>query len=73
MTTNLVSLTESKLRVLWSPQQISGWLRDECNIFISHESICVEKVNFINHVAKISKLAESLSEIESALMNAHSL
>jgi IS30 family transposase len=39
MTTNLVALIESKLCVLWSPEQISGWLRVEYNIFISHESI----------------------------------
>ena len=39
MTTNLVALIESKLGVLLSPEQISGWLRVECNIFISHESV----------------------------------
>jgi IS30 family transposase len=39
MTARLVALIDSKIRIEWSPEQISGWLREECNIFISHETI----------------------------------
>jgi IS30 family transposase len=39
MTPAMVSLIESKLRVEWSPEQISGWLKTEHGKFISHESI----------------------------------
>ena len=39
MTPNMVTLIESKLRIEWSPAQISGWLLLEHNELISHESI----------------------------------
>jgi IS30 family transposase len=39
MTSNLIELIVSKIRIEWSPEQISGWLRVEQNILISHESI----------------------------------
>ena len=39
MTEPLIELIESKIRLEWSPQQISGWLKLEEDIDISHESI----------------------------------
>jgi len=39
MTSNLVALIDSKIQIKWSPEQISGWLREDHNIFISHETI----------------------------------
>lgn len=39
MTSSLVALIVSKIQIEWSPEQISGWLREEHNIFISHETI----------------------------------
>lgn len=33
------ALVEEKLRLDWSPEQVSGWLRKETGISISHESI----------------------------------
>lgn len=39
MTPALTSLIESKLRLEWSPEQVSGWLKTNRNILISHESI----------------------------------
>jgi IS30 family transposase len=39
MTPELIMVIESKLRVEWSPEQIAGWLLDDQNLSISHESI----------------------------------
>lgn len=39
MTAALKQLIEEKLRLDWSPEQISGWLRNEKEILISHERI----------------------------------
>jgi IS30 family transposase len=39
MTSNLVALIDSKIQIEWSPDQISGWLREDHNLFISHETI----------------------------------
>jgi IS30 family transposase len=39
MTTPLISLIESKLTMKWSPEQMSGWLREGQCIDISYETI----------------------------------
>lgn len=39
MTLNMIAVIESKLRVEWSPEQISGWLLSDQKQLISHESI----------------------------------
>lgn len=39
MTVSLVKLIESKIREKWSPEQISGWLLEEKDTLISHETI----------------------------------
>ena len=39
MTPELVKLIESKISEDWSPEQISGWLRNEHSLMISHERI----------------------------------
>jgi len=39
MTPAMVSTIESKLRLEWSPEQISGWLLEDKEQLISHESI----------------------------------
>lgn len=39
MTSATVVLIEEKLRLDWSPEQVSGWLKLECSIRISHERI----------------------------------
>ena len=39
MTGELIALIEEKLRVDWSPEQISGWLLEENEVLISHERI----------------------------------
>jgi IS30 family transposase len=39
MTPNMIAVIESKLRVEWSPEQISGWLLSDQKQLISHESI----------------------------------
>jgi IS30 family transposase len=39
MTPNVVAVIETKLRLEWSPEQISGWLLDEKEMLISHETI----------------------------------
>ncbi len=39
MTTEMISLIDSKVRIEWSPEQISGWFLDEHEDCISHESI----------------------------------
>ncbi|PKG37982.1 IS30 family transposase [Psychromonas sp. Urea-02u-13] len=39
MTSSLVALIDSKIQIEWSPEQVSGWLREDHNILISHEAI----------------------------------
>lgn len=39
MTASKIALIESKIRKRWSPEQISGWLREEQDTLISHETI----------------------------------
>ena len=39
MTPNIIALIASKLRLEWSPEQISGWLLEYKQASISHESI----------------------------------
>jgi len=39
MLPKMIAIIESKLRIEWSPEQISGWLLDEREELISHESI----------------------------------
>ena len=39
MTTALIALIESKLNERWSPEQVSGWLREDQSIDISYETI----------------------------------
>ena len=39
MTQEMISLIESKIRLDWSPEQVSGWLLEEHDKLISHESI----------------------------------
>jgi IS30 family transposase len=35
----MISVIESKLRIDWSPEQMSGWLLDDRQFLISHETI----------------------------------
>ncbi len=39
MIPSMIAIIESKLRIEWSPEQVSGWLLDEREELISHESI----------------------------------
>ena len=39
MTVEMVDLIESKLRLHWSPEQISGWLKGNHSSSVSHETI----------------------------------
>jgi len=39
MTPEMIKLIDSKLRLKWSPEQISGWLLEEREELISHETI----------------------------------
>jgi IS30 family transposase len=39
MTPDMITVIESKLRVEWSPEQISGWLLYDQELLISHESV----------------------------------
>lgn len=39
MTSAMISVIESTLRLYWSPEQISGWLLDDRQLLISHETI----------------------------------
>jgi IS30 family transposase len=39
MTVELIALIESRIKEKWSPEQISGWLKEEQNTLISHETI----------------------------------
>lgn len=40
MLPGLLTIIEEKLRLEWSPEQISGWLLEAKCILIGHESIC---------------------------------
>jgi IS30 family transposase len=39
MTKEMISIVENKLRIEWSPKQVSGWLLDEKSVLLSHETI----------------------------------
>ena len=39
MTPDMITVVESKLRVEWSPEQVSGWLLYDQGLLLSHESI----------------------------------
>jgi IS30 family transposase len=39
MTTSLIALIELKINERWSPEQVSGWLKEEQDINISYETI----------------------------------
>jgi IS30 family transposase len=39
MTSAVIDLIEAKLSINWSPEQISGWLKQEQGLAISHERI----------------------------------
>ena len=39
MTLAVIALVEAKLGINWSPEQVSGWLKQEQGITISHERI----------------------------------
>ena len=39
MTPAMITVIEAKLRVEWSPEQVSGWLLDDQELLISHETI----------------------------------
>jgi IS30 family transposase len=39
MTADLIELIDSKIKEKWSPEQVSGWLREEQDTLISHETI----------------------------------
>lgn len=39
MTPSMIGTIESKIRIDWSPEQVSGWLLEEQDLLISHESI----------------------------------
>jgi IS30 family transposase len=39
MTAVAIALIDAKIRINWSPEQISGWLKEEKSIGISHERI----------------------------------
>ena len=39
MTLDAICLIDSKVNIDWSPKQVSGWLKDEKSICISHERI----------------------------------
>ncbi|MFT5839287.1 MAG: IS30 family transposase [Flavobacteriales bacterium] len=39
MTTALITLIESRLTAKWSPEQVSGWLREDQSIDMSYETI----------------------------------
>ncbi len=39
MTTTLIALIDTKIEEKWSPEQISGWLKEERSTHISHETI----------------------------------
>ncbi len=39
MTPEAINLIDAKIIIDWSPEQISGWLKEEKGLFISHERI----------------------------------
>ena len=39
MTTGLIALIELKINERWSPEQVSGWIKEEQDINISYETI----------------------------------
>ena len=39
MTKKMITNIEKKIRIEWSPKQISGWLLDEKSLLLSHETI----------------------------------
>lgn len=39
MTVKVIELIESKIIIDWSPEQVSGWLKEERGLLISHERI----------------------------------
>ncbi len=39
MTSSRIALIDSKIQMQWSAEQVSGWLREEHDIFISYETI----------------------------------
>ena len=39
MTPSMIEVVESKIRLDWSPEQVSGWLLEECDQLLSHETI----------------------------------
>ncbi|MFT5889218.1 MAG: IS30 family transposase [Zhongshania sp.] len=39
MTSAMISVINSKLRLDWSPEQVSGWLLDDRQLLISHGTI----------------------------------
>ncbi|WP_255358628.1 IS30 family transposase [Moritella sp. JT01] len=39
MTADIIELIDSKIKERWSPEQISGWLREDQSIYISYETI----------------------------------
>ena len=39
MTAKMIAFVESKLRLEWSPEQISGWLLEDRKELLSHETI----------------------------------
>jgi IS30 family transposase len=41
LTSEMIASIELKLRIEWSPEQISGWLLTDQDRLISHESICL--------------------------------
>jgi IS30 family transposase len=89
MTAAVILIIEEKIRLDWSPEQISGWLKVHKGIAISHERIYQHIWNdklqggvFINICAKVTKSEKSnmvqrisvgKSEIVSVLMNDQSL
>jgi IS30 family transposase len=86
MTPALILLIEARIRLDWSPEQISGQLKDELGILISHERIynifgqisvmaapCIRIYgNATSNVKRNMdpRINEARSEIESVLTNA---
>jgi|GEM_PF-2789559 len=53
MTEGLVRLVEEKIVLDWSPEQVSGWLKAELGIAISHERIylCPAGTNMFGRIS----------------------
>ena len=45
MTKNVTDIIKSKLKIKWSPEQISGWLQEEKDLKISYETSYVSSLN----------------------------